>query len=990
MDINPQGQQPQQVEMPQFSPAIEDEAKTQWQSFAEALESQNLTLSPANDNALSVLRTAFALSRFVSRQCIRRPQMAADLVQTGDLLRPYTIEDWTGDFNCRLALAHQGYLDQAAARPPSAMGESEFQDNIRRVRHREMVRIAVRDLAGLAGLDETLGDLSALADLCIRQALEFLYARLCREWGTPMDDRGNPQQLLILGMGKLGAGELNFSSDVDLIFAYPAEGKTQGGIRSTSNEDFFLRLCRKLIQMIGASTAEGFVFRVDTRLRPFGDAGALALSFDRMVAYYQTHGREWERYALIKARIVAGDKPAGQHLFKELMPFVFRRYLDYNTFDSLRDMKQRIATEVRTKGLQNNIKLGPGGIREIEFFGQMFQLLRGGVQPELQARPILTILQRLASQNLIPTQTESDLRKAYIFLRRTENRIQAYADQQRHDLPSSSLEQACLAAAMSFDTWESFIQALNRHRQRVQHHFDALLKTSDDEVQVEVDHQLETLNRAWQPNVAPQEAQDILENAGYSDPPKALQLILDLRHDRAMRAMGPLGVERLNKILPALLQKSGRVERPQLVLSRLFDLIRSICRRTSYLSLLCEYPDILDNLVLLLEASPWIAAQLNRHPVLLDELLDPRSLYRPPQRSDMVKEIRARLANIPEDDLEQQMEVMRIFKQVNLLRVAASDITSVLPLMKVSDHLTYLAEVVVEEVVQLCWRYLTAKHGAPSCRLGDKACKKGFAVIAYGKLGGWELGYGSDLDLVFVHAAAPGQTQGDGKPIDNALFFARLGQRALHLLTAHTSAGILYDTDMRLRPSGDSGMLVSHIDGFRTYQLNEAWTWEHQALIRARAIIGDQALREEFERIRLETLSLKRQTDDLRTEVASMRDKLRQAQTETPTDTFDIKQGLGGIVDIEFLVQYLLLRHTRKHPAIARWTDNVRQLQALAANGCIDTQAAFDLRRAYLILRAMCHRLNLKGLPTHTDNHRFVGARALVQRCWRQIIGSFP
>ncbi len=972
--------------MPALPPAINGEAATQWRTFEQALKAGDLTLTDAPAIATDALRAGFAFSQFISRQCIRRPALAAGLIRSGDLERKYGPEDWQHQFQRQM---HK--MDPVEAGPestslPPSLSETQFQKRLRIYRHREMVRIAVRDLAGLAGLAETLADLTALAEQCLEQALEFLHDRLCREWGRPLDGDGNPQRLVILGMGKLGAGELNFSSDVDLIFAYPSEGHTVGAIRSTSSEDFCVRLCRKLIQTIGANTAEGFVFRVDTRLRPFGDAGALALSFDRMLDYYQTYGREWERYALIKARVVAGDKPAGRKLLDDLSSFVYRRYLDYNAFESLRDMKQRISTEVTVKGMQNNIKLGPGGIREIEFFGQMFQLLRGGVQPELRARSILTILKRLANRRIIPALTEEDLRKAYIFLRRAENRIQAYADQQRHDLPSSQEGQRHLAAAMGFGSRRDFEHQLNRHRRKVQHHFDALLKTGEDESAPAQDPLLAELDRAWQPNVVPEEAHGILERAGFSDPPKARQMIRDLQDDRAIGAMSPVGADRLNKIMPALLRESGGADRPQLVLSRLLDLIKSICRRTSYLALLCEYPSTLNILVRLFASSPWIASLLSRHPVLLDELLDPRTLYHPPRRAELVNELRTRLSNIAQDDLEEQMEALRIFKQINQLRIAASDITSVLPLMKVSDHLTDLAEVVVAEVVRLGWHHLASKHGVPVCRLDGRVREKGFAVIAYGKLGGRELGYGSDLDLVFMHAAAPGTTRGGPRPIDNALFFARLGQRVLHLLTAHTASGILYEADMRLRPSGDSGMLVSHIDGFRAYQHDQAWTWEHQALIRARAICGDQLLREKFERIRLEILYLPREESNLRTEVVTMRERLRQTQAACPQGRFDIKQGPGGIVDIEFLVQFLLLRHAHRHPDIARWTDNVRQLQELARCGLIDADMAFGLRRASLILRAVCHRLNLKGLPTQTAGHRFVRVRNFVRRYWVQFL----
>jgi glutamate-ammonia-ligase adenylyltransferase len=977
--------------MPDISKSAADAGAAQWQQFQTLAIEAGLNFPP-EDHAFKALKTGIALSRFVAQTAMRKPDVAIGLIASGDLTRNDGAEKCHGRFR-NFLLDNSGKETAADGNTIlAALGREAFDKILRQFRQREMLRIAVRDLAGLADLDATLKDLSDLADLCIQQALAFLYQRQCLEWGSPVDQKGRPQSLVVLGMGKLGARELNFSSDVDLIFTYPEEGRTINGAKSTSNEDFFLRLCRNLIQVIGANTAEGFVFRVDTLLRPFGESGPLVMSFNRMVDYYETQGREWERYALIKARPVAGDKAAGKRLIEELKPFVFRRYLDYSTFESLRDMKKRIALEVQSKGLQNNIKLGPGGIREIEFFGQMFQLLRGGVQPELQARPILTILQRLVEHDYIPSRAGKDLKAAYIFLRRTENRIQADMDQQRHSLPRSQKEQYRLAAAMGFDDWSQFLDALNGHRRQVQQHFSALLESGGSdasEASPEKDTIIDGLGAIWQGVAQEAQAVEVLQNLHFDQPADTLKLIEALRSNATLRAMSAMGQDRLTKILPLLITTAGHTSRPYLVLGRLFDLIKSICRRTAYLSLLCEYPAVIGHLAKLFESSPWIADLLGRHPVLLDELLDPRTLYSPPKRQDLTAELRALLNGIPAEDLEHQMETLRIFKQQNTLRVAASDITDVLPLMEVSDRLSDIAEVVLDEVVALSWRHLVAKHGTPTCRLKDHRCHRGFAVVAYGKLGGLELGYQSDLDLVFLHAAAPGQTQGGERPIDNAQFFSRLGQRVLHFLSAHTAAGILYETDMRLRPSGDSGMLVSHIDGFRDYQLNDAWTWEHQALIRARVITGDHALQRRFESIRREALALAREEGKLREDVTSMRERLRQAQTPPhKSDTFDIKQGRGGIVDIEFLVQYLMLGHAHENPEITHWTDNVRQLQTLSRHNIIDQQTAFGLRRAYLILRAMGHRLNLKGLPAQIHHGRFMGLRNHVIRCWNTALGS--
>ena len=966
---------------------LTDASGTQWESFIQAVTENKLALS-TDPEVLQAMQRSFAFSRFVAQTCISRPALAVSLINSGDLMRPNGPNEMAARFHDQLTPLCPTETDNDRQTVWHHLEPETFKKELRLFRQREMVRIAVRDLADLADLDTTLSDLTRLADICIDQGLDFLFQRQCKDWGTPVDGNGRLQKLVVLGMGKLGARELNFSSDVDLIFAYPQDGSTQNGLKSTSNEEFFFRLSRDLIQMIGAKTTEGFVFRVDMGLRPYGQSGPLVLSFERMETYYQYQGREWERYALIKARAIAGDIPAGLHLLQLLKPFVFRRYMDFNAFEALRDMKRRIAMEVQSKGLQGNIKLGAGGIREVEFFGQVFQLIRGGVHPELQVRPIQKVLDHLVSQNYITPQTGQDLSQAYIFLRRTENRIQAYSDQQQHSLPKDDQGRQRLACAMGFPQWESFAHQLDQHRRTVHHHFKELLGDSDaseDDPSGEQALRIE-LSTLWQNPKLSAQGSAILSKTGFSDPDGVLKLVVRLHAEKALRSMSAAGHGRLTKLIPLMLMAASKAGQPQVVLQRLFDLILSICRRTAYLSLLCEYPATLTHLVRLFEASPWIATLVCHHPALLDELLDPRTLYRPPIRAELVDELRNRLAAIPEDDFEHQIEAMRIFKQINVLRVAASDITHVLPLMKVSDHLSDIAEVILNEVVDMSWNHLVAKHGSPACRIGNTTFRQGFAVIAYGKLGGLELGYRSDLDLVFLHAASPGQTHGGDRPIDNATFFARLGQRVLHILTAHTAAGILYDTDMRLRPSGDSGMLVSHIQGFRDYQLNSAWTWEHQALIRSRAIVGDPEIQARFEQIRIEVLTQARDTAQLRTEVVEMRQKLREAQPPSPENAFDIKQGYGGIVDIEFMVQQLVLANAHRYPDLVRWTDNVCLLQKLSHHKQIDTHTAFGLRQTYLILRAMAHRLNLKEQSAHIGEERLQNHRSLVRRCWKKYL----
>ncbi len=648
-------------------------------------------------------------------------------------------------------------------------------------------------------------------------------------------------------------------------------------------------------------------------------------------------------------------------------------------------MKRKISLEVKRKGLKNNIKLGAGGIREIEFFGQMFQLIRGGVFPELQESGIRKILAVIGREKFVSETVSGDLDQAYLFLRTVEHRLQETADRQTHDLPEDPEKRDRLAVSMGFCDWNAFSTKLEHHRKTVHQHFSGLLEPGDVK---EKSVDATGLEDVWLSMIAGDEDENIILSAGFENSAMVLNLLNAFKTGSSTRALSARGRARLDRLMPKILKAAGDCDNPETVLDRLLTLLKSIQRRISYLSLLLEHPAALTHLVRLVAASSWIASFLSRHPVLLDELLDPRTLYVPPGKEELKKVLELRLGRIPRDDLESLMDGLRIFRQVNTLRTAACDITSVLPLMKVSDHLSYIAEKILEKVVSMSWDYLVEKHGCPAVELDGKKCDTGFTVIGYGKLGGLELGYGSDLDLVFLHAAAKGVTKGGRRPIDNAQFFSRLGQRVVHILTAHTPAGILYDTDMRLRPSGASGLLVSHIEGFRNYQLDDAWTWEHQALIKARPITGDPGLMDRFQAIRLEVLCLERDKAKLRNDVGSMREKIRKQRLETKRGVFNIKQGHGGMMDIEFLVQYLALSHASKHPDIIKWTDNVRLLQALAEEHLVNPYTAFGLRRAYLIFRAVVHRCNLREIPAEVPAGRFQDYKQLVMKNWKHYIDS--
>jgi glutamate-ammonia-ligase adenylyltransferase len=924
-----------------------------------------------------------AASEFVIEQSVRDPLMLLALVQSGELDR---------------AFAPGELCAQIAAAVNAAQTEDELGRALRRQRARHQVRIIWRDLTRQADLVQTCRDLSDMADATIDQAYQWLYSRHCEQFGTPTGRRsGEPQPMVILGMGKLGAVELNLSSDIDLIFAYPEGGETVGVKRSLDNQEFFIRLGQRLIKALDPMTVDGFVFRVDMRLRPYGSSGALVLSFNALEQYYQDQGRDWERYAMIKARVVAGDQVAGAQLLDMLRPFVYRRYLDFSAIEALRTMKQLIQQEVRRKGMADNIKLGSGGIREVEFIAQAFQLIHGGRDLSLQQRPLLKVLSTLEGQGYLPPAVISELREGYEFLRYTEHAIQAIADRQTQMLPDGAQDQARIAFMLGFADWDAFHEKLMFWRGRVAWHFAQVIADPDEDEGAESEV---VVGGEWLPLW--EEAQDEeaacrqLEEGGFADASKALKALAGLRSSPQLRAMQRLGRERLDAFIPRLLAQAVEHANPDLVLERVLPLVEAVARRSAYLVLLTENPGALRRLLTLCAASPWIAEQITRFPLLLDELLNEGRLFKPPLAPELAAELRERLTRIPEDDLEQQMEALRHFKLAHRLRVAASEIAGSLPLMKVSDYLTWLAEAILEQVLALAWRQTVAKYGTP-LRTDGTLCDPGFIIVGYGKVGGLELGHGSDLDLVFIHDGDP-QAETDGpKSIDGAQFFTRLGQRIIHLLTAQTNSGQLYEVDMRLRPSGASGLLVSSLGAFARYQENEAWTWEHQALVRARVLVGSQDVGQAFEKVRAQVLGKARDLAKLQQEVSEMRAKMRDnlgtkstaagtaANAFDATAPFDLKQDAGGIVDIEFMVQYAALAWSHSHPPLLRWTDNIRILEELEHEGLMPAEDASLLREAYKAYRSAAHRQALQKDPGVIAGDQFVEERRQVLRIWKEM-----
>ncbi len=900
-----------------------------------------------------------ATSPFVLDTGRRRPALLSALLHSGDLSRSLAADE----LNATLA----ALLDEAGA---------DLHAVLRHFRQRHMLRIIWRDFTRRADTPETTRDTSLLAEACLIQAQRVLAAELEARYGRPIGRHsGAAQQLLVIAMGKLGARELNVSSDIDLIFVYPEAGQTDGD-RGLSNEEFFIKLGQRLIAALDQVTADGFVFRVDMRLRPYGDSGALVHNFAALEEYYQDQGRDWERYAMIKGRPVTGNPARAQELEAALRPFIYRRYIDFGVIESLRSMKQMISAEERRRALQDNVKLGRGGIREVEFIAQCFQLIRGGRDIELQQRELISVLDQCAKLNCLPREAVNELQQAYFFLRDTEHAIQGYADQQTQELPVADLPRAALVHVMGFAGWDSFHEELTRQRGIVAGHFDNLIAPPEDESGPggQVDH-------LWSDELD----EAALAALGFLDPRPTLEALLELRESRRIAVLQAEGRQRVETFMPKLIRACAESSDPDIALVRILPLVIAVLRRSAYLALLSENPPALAELVTLCCGSPWIAEKMAAEPVLLDELLDRASLYTAPDKDLLQSELQQQVARLSPTDLEEQMNALRYFKASHVLRVAASELAGRLPLKKVSDKLTYIAEVILDQCIAVAWADLTARYGQPSRE--DGATGTGFTVLGYGKLGGIELSYSSDLDLVFIYdAKKTGVTDGQ-RSIDNSVFYTRLGQRIIHIMETRMPQGQLYEVDMRLRPSGESGMLVATLTGFEQYQQEAAWTWEHQALVRARYVAGDPVLAGRVESIRRATLCRKRDTEALAREVSNMRERMRQhlLPSEEPR-WFALKQGSGGIVDIEFLVQFSVLGWSYQYPALALWSDNVRILEALGEAELLPADECVLLTEAYLAYRSAAHQLALQQAGDQVAADGYADRRAVVRRHWHALL----
>jgi len=881
-------------------------------------------------------------------------------------------------------LADDSPLDEgalAAGLDLAGLADADAMARLRRVRNVEMARLAWRDLAGSSTIEQSLVDLSTLADVLIRAALAHAAERLEPRFGRPVDEHGVPAPLLVLAMGKLGGRELNFSSDVDLVFLHP-DGVRLDGRDAEEPAEYYRRLAQTLIRLLDQTTDDGFALRVDTRLRPFGQSGPLVVGLTAFEAYLVQHARDWERYAYVKARLVTGEAHASSVFDEILTPYVYRRYLDYGVFDALRQMKRLIEQEVARKEMVDHVKLGPGGIREIEFVVQAFQLVRGGRDARLRTPSLLAALPLLATERELGRAAVERLGAAYRYLRTVENRIQAMDDRQTHLLPADAEARARLAYALGEPDWAAFAERLAAHRAAVEREFERIAwdgrgtrRGADDGASAQ---------QAWEAG----DIRAILAGTPLEGNDAVAHELEALRTGGLYQRMDEQSRRRLAAVVIGTIEPLAKQPAPEETLRRVLSVYQAVCRRSAYLALLNENAPALERLVSLAAQSAMLARWIAEHPLLLDELLDARILEHPPTREELAEMFETRVARAGQD-VEARLEAMREFQRTAVFRVAIADRLGRLPLMKVSDRLTDIAELVLEFALETAWAELVAKHGVPMYGEPPALKEAGFAVIGYGKLGGLELGYSSDLDLVFLHDSSGSHQETTGPAVlDNARFFSRLVQRLIHFLTIQTSSGRLYEVDTRLRPSGRAGLMVASLDNFRRYQRTEAWVYEHQALLRSRPLAGSRSIRAAFEAERREILVHHVARDRLKDEIAKMRARMRTELTLGGPGRFDLKQDAGGIADIEFLVDYLVLRHAPEHPELVEHPDNIRQIEGLAAAGLLDPDRAERLKAAYLALRQRVHALALDERGRVVDATELADVRAFVIACWDEVFGG--
>ncbi|MBX2867256.1 MAG: bifunctional [glutamate--ammonia ligase]-adenylyl-L-tyrosine phosphorylase/[glutamate--ammonia-ligase] adenylyltransferase [Acidiferrobacterales bacterium] len=930
------------------------------QVFLEALSLYWLRLVEAAEDAGSSDLVTFAkqqealprvwcASDFVANWCIRQPKAFATMLDAEVFDNAISEKEW---------LEHQSRMVTECA------DENTLDRDLRAFRQQCMVKIAWRDLAGLSKVEETMASVSRLAEVCLHVALECHLRWQSLRAGVPRGGDGERSKVVCLGLGKLGGGELNYSSDIDLIFAYDQSGQTDGD-KVMDNQAYFTRVVQKIIGTLDRIDAGGFVFRTDLRLRPNGDSGPVVLSFSAMEHYYQTHGRDWERYALIKARAVAGDAEAGKQLSEMLRPFVYRKYLDYSAFDSIREMKQLIERQLGAGGLEDDVKLGRGGIREIEFLVQNFQLIRGGREQAFRTQSLYTAMNALLNYGLMQADQIDQLTAAYRFLRNTEHRLQMVADRQTQILPSQPVERLRLALSMGYPDWESYLVQLDHHRDYVQSVFSEALT---DPVANENDDELDLLAAVWTQQTTGEAAVEVLDRMGFRKAQDCVSLLTEFYGGKLYQAFASVERQRLDRLMPLVLKETASYSDSLRTVSAFISLVEAIGRRSVYLSLLVENPIALKQLLKLCSASSWISRHIGRHPVVLDELIQPLESVVAQTTAEVSDALYERLNQEESGDEEGRMNALREFYHARVLRIAALDVRGIFDVHTIQHSLTQLSEVLLRCVLDDALAIVEKKQGTPPGDIG---------IIAYGKFAGAELGYHSDLDIVVCFQPSPGVASTSAE-----YFFSRVGQKLIHLISTRTRAGVLFELDMRLRPSGRSGTLVTSLKGFADYQLANAWTWEHQALVRAKMVIGSDSMREQFESIRSKILALHRDQEKLKTDILDMRKKMQEANSQSSDTLFDLKLDHGGIVDIEFLLQYLVLNFSHQHPSLLQPRSTQDLVEGLALEGLISEDDARFLAATYREYLRRSLQCKLMEQPVAIGQTEMLPERRRVQNIW--------
>lgn len=916
-----------------------------------------------------MLAPALAWSGHLRRRLDAHPDLAAwlaDAVQ--EPVTPARLAQWQAEL--------------AGPDAPPTLPVDTCRMVLRKLRERVFSTLIVRDLAGQADLEEVVGAMTTLADIAVAAAYRSVAAELAAVHGVPRDPAtGKPQEMLIVGMGKLGGCELNVSSDIDLIMLYGEEGETDGP-RRISHHEFYGRLTRRMMPVISEVDANGQVFRTDLRLRPDGDSGPLAWSLDALEHYLIGQGREWERYAWLKARLMpaqafegSDSAPQARQLESLRVPFVYRKYFDFDALAALRALRERIRQDWQRRAMArngidsaNNIKLGDGGIREIEFVVQLAQLIRGGRMPALQKRGLLEALHAEQLAGLVPEDDARRLEEAYRYLRRTEHALQYREDEQTHLLPGDPAQRAALAAALGMSP-EAFESTLAAHRKFVSQTFRNVFRmvgmgdaedtsTPADDAPETPDNECELAEQIRQ--AFGDEAQDLLRRTET------------LLGSHRVRSLPDSSRRRMEALLPAALRAARQTPAPLDAAVRLFDLIEKIAQRSAYLALLAEYPDTLARVARMVAASPWAAQYLTQHPLLLDSLIDWRTLFEPLDFAQIARQLTADLdaCKLPDGDpdIERQMNLMRDVQRQASFQLLAQDLEGELTVEKLADQLSALADLLLAETIRRAWPLVNKVPGA----------LPHFAVIAYGKLGGKELGYASDLDLVFLF---------DDPREDAAEVYAKLGRRMTSWLSTMTSSGRLYEVDLRLRPDGDAGLLAVSMEAFEQYQNKHAWAWEHQALTRARHAAGDADVGARFEKIREAILVQPRDQAALRAEVLAMREKINAGHPNT-SQKFDLKHDRGGMVDVEFVTQYLVLCYAGTHPVLVRNLGNITLLRLASEAGLIAPELATRAADAYRTLRRVQHQLRMQGVEkARVGPEQLVEERAAVRELWDAVLG---